>query len=157
MVLDLEGPPCAGDCPGHGHFEWYASGAAIGRAGQRAALEQPDSALGREAAAGREITGALVTELAHDGDDVARAVLAEQGACSGSGSSGSSTSSTPRSIVIGGGAIGAGDLLLDPAREVVAARGAAGAARHRAHRPAALRRRGGHARRGDARLRGARR
>jgi glucokinase len=120
MVLDLQGPPCAPDCPGHGHFEWYASGAAIGRAGQRAAVEQPRSALGREAAAGREITGALVTELAHDGDEVARAVLAEQGRLLGFGLATLVNVFNPEVIVIGGGAIGAGDLLLDPAREVVA-------------------------------------
>ena len=56
----------------------------VGRArsaarGVRAALEQPDSALGRELAAGREITGALVTELAHDGDAVARDAIADVG------------------------------------------------------------------------------
>ena len=40
------------------------------RAGERAARgASPDSALGRRLAAGGEITGALVTELAHGGDD----------------------------------------------------------------------------------------
>jgi glucokinase len=121
MVLDLEGPPCSPGCPGYGHFEWYASGSAIGRAGQRAAVEKPDSALGREAAAGREVTGALVTELAHDGDEQARAVLTEQGRLLGLGLVGLINVFNPEVIVIGGGAIGAGDLLLDPAREVVAA------------------------------------
>ena len=120
MVLDKDGPPCSPGCPGHGHFEWYASGAAIGRAGQRAAIEKPDSALGREAAAGREVTGALVTELGHDGDEVARAVLAEQGRLLGLGLVGLVNVFNPEVIVIGGGGIGAGDLLLDPAREVIA-------------------------------------
>ena len=66
------------------------------RAGARA-IEQPDSALGARAAAGREITGALVTELAHDGDERARAVLGQVGPpARARAGRGSSTSSTPR-------------------------------------------------------------
>ena len=58
----------------------WRSGTAIGREAERRPREQtrtPRS--GRRLAAGAEITGALVTELAHDGDQAARAVLAEIG------------------------------------------------------------------------------
>jgi glucokinase len=122
VVVDLHGPDCPGDCPGRGCLEVVASGRAIGRAGERAARAHPDSALGRRLAAGREITGGIVTELAHDGDDAARAVLAEVGAALGAGLTGVVNALNPEVIVIGGGAVAAGDLLLDPARAVVAER-----------------------------------
>ena len=52
-----------------------ASGTAIGREGAAAAERHPESPLGQIRAQAREVTGALVTELAHDGDPVAREVL----------------------------------------------------------------------------------
>ncbi len=120
MVVMFDGPPCAGECPGTGHFEYYVSGNAIGRAGAEAARAAPDSALGREAAAGRDISGALVTEVAHDGDITARRVLAEVGHRLGLGIVSLVNIFNPEVVVIGGGAIGAGELLLAPAREIVA-------------------------------------
>jgi glucokinase len=63
-----------------------------------------------------------VTELAHDGDEVARAVLAEIGRRLGYGLVGVVNVFNPELIVIGGGAIAAGELLLEPARAVVAER-----------------------------------
>ena len=47
-------------------------------------------------------------------------MLADQGRLLGTGLAGLVNVFNPEVIVIGGGAIGAGDLLLDPAREVVA-------------------------------------
>ena len=82
-------------------------------------------------AAGREITGGIVTEMAHDGDPAARAVLAEVGRRLGFGLVGLVNAFNPEVIVIGGGAVAAGDLLLDPAREV---RGEQGAPADRAMR-----------------------
>jgi len=117
MVIDIDGPPCR--CPGHGHYEWYASGRAIGRAGEDAADRNPDSALGRARAEGREITGALVTELAHDGDEDAVAAIALVGERLGLGMVSLVNIFNPEVIAIGGGAVAAGDLLLGPAREVV--------------------------------------
>jgi glucokinase len=119
MVVDLHGPDCQGACPGRGCLEVMASGSAIGREGVAAAQRAPSSALGRRMAAGREISGAIVTELAHDGDEVAQAVLAEIGRRLGYGLTGVVNVFNPEVIVIGGGAIAAGELLLGPAREVV--------------------------------------
>ena len=119
MVVELDGPPCGGDCPGSGHYEWYASGNAIGRAGQELAEREPDSALGRELAAGRPVTGALVGELAHDGDPGARAAVELVGRRLGAGMVTLVNVFGPELIVVGGGAIAAGDLLLDPARRQV--------------------------------------
>jgi glucokinase len=122
MVVDLHGPECQGDCPGRGCLEVLASGSRIGRDGIEAARTEPDSALGRRAAAGREITGGIVTELAHHGDPAAREVLAEIGRRLGYGLVGVVNVFNPELVVLGGGALAAGDLLLDPAREVVAER-----------------------------------
>jgi glucokinase len=122
MVVDLHGPDCQGACPGRGCLEVLASGSAIGREGVAAAQRAPESALGRRLAAGREISGGIVTEMAHDGDSVARDVLAEIGRRLGYGLVGVVNVFNPEVIVIGGGAIAAGELLLEPAREVVASR-----------------------------------
>ena len=120
-VLALHGPECPGDCPGIGCFEALVSGNAIGREGRRMAAEQPDSALGRRLAADREIDGGIVTELAHGGDSLAREVLGEIGARLGFGLVGLVNTFNPEVVVIGGGAVRGGDLLLEPARAVVAA------------------------------------
>jgi glucokinase len=122
MVIDINGPPCPGRCPNHGCLESLASGIAIGREGLRVARDAPESALGRALLAGREITGALVTELAHDGDAAARDVLALIGERLGIGITSLVNIFDPEVVVVGGGVIAAGDLLLAPARDVVARR-----------------------------------
>lgn len=122
MSINEQGPPCHGSCPGRGCLESYVSGTALGDAGDRAANEAPDSALGRARAAGHEITGALVTELAFDGDPASVAAVRAMGAHLGTGIAGLVNLLNPEVVVVGGGVIAAGDLLLDPAREVVAAR-----------------------------------
>jgi glucokinase len=120
-VLQLHGPDCPGDCPGIGCFEALVSGSAIGREGRRVAAEQSDSALGLRLAADKEIDGGIVTELAHGGDPQACEVLEEIGTRLGFGLVGLVNTFNPEVIVIGGGAVRAGDLLLEPARAVVAA------------------------------------
>ena len=120
IVVDFDGPDCQGDCPGRGCLEVLASGTAIGVAGREAARGRSDSELAKRVAAGREITGALVTELAHDGDPVAVETLAEVGRRLGAGITSVVNALNPEVVVIGGGAVAAGELLLGPAREVVA-------------------------------------
>jgi glucokinase len=120
-VLQIHGPDCPGDCPGVGCFEALVSGTAIGREGLRRAEADPDSALGRRLAAEKEITGGIVTEMAHDGDALAREVLAEIGERLGFGLVGLVNTFNPEVIVIGGGAVRGGELLLEPARRVIAA------------------------------------
>jgi glucokinase len=122
MVIDLHGPDCQGDCPGRGCLEVMASGSTIGREGRAAAAAHPESALGRRMAAEQEITGGIVTELAHAGDAAAASVLAQIGRRLGYGLVGVVNVFNPELIVIGGGAIAAGELLLGPAREVVSER-----------------------------------
>jgi len=118
-VLNLHGPECPGDCPGIGCFEALVSGMAIAREGERLAEAEPASALGRRLAAGGEIDGGIVTELAHAGDELAREVLAVIGERLGFGLVGLVNTFNPEVIVIGGGAARGGDLLLDPARVVL--------------------------------------
>ena len=120
VVLSLDGADCPGECPGRGCFEVLVSGTAIGVLGQSVAIERTDSELGRRLVAGHEISGGIVTELAHGGDQAAREVLAEIGRRLGFGLVGVVNAFNPEVIVIGGGAVRGGELLIEPAREVVA-------------------------------------
>ena len=129
MVVDIDGPLCSGGCSNRGCLETLVSGPAIARAGNDAAARAPGSALAAALLAGRAITGPLVTELAHGGDAAARAVIEGVGTSLGAGLSSLVNIFNPELIVIGGGVIGAGDLLLDPARRVVAERALSPSAR----------------------------
>jgi len=122
MTIDLHGEDCPGDCPGRGCFETIVSGRAIAVAAERAGRASPDSPLGRLVEDGREISGGLVAEMAHDGDEGAQAVLAGVGERLGVGIAGLVNALDPDVVVIGGGAGAAADLLLDPARAAAAAR-----------------------------------
>src|SRR3954467_13084942 len=122
IVIDETGPPCPGNCPGHGCLEAFVSGPALAIEGRARAEADAESGLGAALAAGREITGPLVTELAHDGDAAARAGIAALGRRLGVGMTSLVNALNPEVLVVGGGLIAAGDLLLDPAREVVAER-----------------------------------
>jgi glucokinase len=122
IVIDEAGPPCPGNCPNHGCLESFVSGPALAREGRARGQAEPESGLGRAVAAGREITGPLVTELAHDGDEAARAAIAVLGRHLGVGMASLVNVFNPEVIVIGGGLVAAGDLLLEPARRVVAER-----------------------------------
>jgi glucokinase len=122
LVVDLHGPDCPGDCPGQGCLEVLASGSAIGLEGQTAGELLPDSALGHRLASGAQVSGEYVTELAHSGDEPAMQALATIGQRLGAGLTGLVNVFNPEVIVVGGGAVAAGDLLLGPARAVVAER-----------------------------------
>jgi glucokinase len=118
-VIDLDGPPCQGNCPGRGCIETLASGTALGREAREAAQREPDSALGAMAADGEEIDGKAVTELALAGDLIAIGVFDLIGSRLGAALVTFANIFEPKVIVIGGGVMAAGDLLLDPARKVL--------------------------------------
>jgi glucokinase len=122
MTIDHHGPPCQGTCPGRGCLEVMASGTAIGRDGTDAGRRDPASALGRAVAQRGVVTGEEVAQLALAGDPAACSVMAAIGRSLGAGLASVVNIFEPEVIVIGGGAAAAGDLLLDPAREVVAER-----------------------------------
>jgi glucokinase len=122
IVIEADGPPCQGNCPNRGCVEALASGTAIAREGQAAAARAPDSALGRAAARGEAVDGRLVTDAALDGDETARGVIALTGRRIGVALSSLANALEPDVIVIGGGAIRAGELLVGPARTELASR-----------------------------------
>jgi glucokinase len=106
MVIDYDGPPCGGHCPGRGHLETLAAGPAA-------------DALARE----RYGPGSAARDLARraaQGDDEAAALLAEVGHRLGSGLASLVNIFNPELIVIGGGFAEVGEPLLGPARATVA-------------------------------------
>jgi glucokinase len=119
MVIDINGPRCQGNCPNHGCFEAMASGTALAREAQLFATVQPESALGHALRDGRELDGPLVTELAHDGDSAARDVIQLIGERVGVAIASYVNIFNPQMVVVGGGVMGAGEMLLEPARREV--------------------------------------
>ena len=115
IIVEPGGPLCG--CGNLGCWEQVASGRAIDRMGREAAREFPNSRL-VELAGGdpHKVTGPVVTEAAKDGDAVARSILAEVGRRLGEGIAGLVNVLDPDIVVVGGGAIVAEDLLLEPAR-----------------------------------------
>ena len=108
--------PCA--CGGIGHFEALASGSAIGRfarEGIASGSAPADSVLRRHDL--DTITGKVVTIAAHEGDVFARDVIATAGRWLGVGVASLINALDPEIVVVGGGAMEAGDLLLEPARK----------------------------------------
>jgi glucokinase len=118
-VIQVDGPPCQGNCPNHGCVEALASGTALGREGRAAAESAADSALGEALADGKEIDGRVITEAALAGDETARGVFELIGSRLGVACASFANIFQPHAIVVGGGVIAAGDLLLEPARREV--------------------------------------
>lgn len=128
MTLDPAGPVCA--CGVRGHLEALASGTAIGRAAQEAlaAGDVPaDSRLHHLDA----LTGKSVTVAAHAGDAAAAAIVRRCGYWLGVGIASLVNALDPEIVVLGGGAMQAGDLLLEPARAAAAEHVVGGAYRPR--------------------------
>jgi glucokinase len=119
MVVEMDGPPCQGNCPNWGCLESVASGTALVREASLRVARQPDTALGHALEAGRELTGPMITELAQEGDPVAIEAITVIGRRLGVGLASLANIFNPQVIVIGGGVIGAGELLLGPARDVM--------------------------------------
>lgn len=132
VIVDPAGPLCG--CGNHGCWEQLASGRAIDRLGREAVARHPHGALARMVnGAVDTVSGPLVTAAARDGDEEAVGILAEVGRRLGEGIAGLVNVLDPEVVVVGGGAIEAGDLLLDPAREAYAE--AVEGVQHRPHVP----------------------
>jgi glucokinase len=113
LVVSAGGRRCP--CGNLGCLEAYASGTAIGRAAEAAIAE------GRVPAGSPlhdldVLTGKTVTAVAAEGDASAVAAVAEVGRWLGVGIGSLVNALDPDIVVIGGGAMQAGPLLLDPAR-----------------------------------------
>jgi glucokinase len=122
MVVEINGRPCQGNCPNWGCLESVASGTALVREVSLSVARRPDTALGRALEAGRELTGPMITELAQQGDPVACDAIDVIGRALGVGVANVVNIFNPQVVVIGGGVSAAGEMLLAPAREVVARR-----------------------------------
>ena len=92
------------------------------REATRLAAERPESGLAAPSPTGASCSGPLVTELAHDGDEAAIEAVELIGARLGVVITSLVNIFNPEIVVIGGGVIAAGELLLAPARTVVAER-----------------------------------
>jgi len=122
VTIDVHGGPCQGTCPGIGHLESLASGTGASARALRIAEERPEGDLGRAAAAGQRVDARLVVELARAGPGDAREVLETTGTYLGFGIANYVNVFNPEVVVVGGGFGQVGELLLEPARRVVAER-----------------------------------
>ena len=108
IVIGIDGPPCG--CGGHGHLESYAAGRVADAAARRLYGEGSD---------GHELVA-----KAKEGDAEAVKALAEIGRHLGAGIASLVNIFEPEVVVVGGGfGSSAGELLLGPAREVLAIEG----------------------------------
>ena len=130
IIVEPGGPLCG--CGNQGCWEQVASGRAIDRLGRQAARQHREGLL-LELAGGDPdaVTGRSVTAAAEGGDVVATRILAEVGRRLGEGIAGLVNVLDPDVVVVGGGAMEAGELLLGPARGAFAE-----AVEAPAHRPA---------------------
>ncbi|HSS03942.1 MAG TPA: ROK family protein [Solirubrobacterales bacterium] len=122
VAIQLDGPACQGNCPGHGCVETLASGTALGREGRAAAESEPESALGKLLVEDQLVDGKAVTVAAQAGDETAIGVFDLVGSRLGVALASFANIFEPEVIVVGGGVMAAGDLLLDPARRELEAR-----------------------------------
>ena len=120
-MIDIDGPPCQGNCPNHGCIESIASGTALARDAALAAAEHPGLRAGPGGRAGGWSTGGLVTERARRRGSLSTTSW-RPGRRLGAALSGLANIFDPDVMVIGGGVMAAGDLILDPAREEFAGR-----------------------------------
>jgi glucokinase len=118
MVMDPSGPACV--CGRRGCWEALVSGTSLGRAARELAGSQLEGAVARAAAGGRP-RGEHLSEAARAGDPAAGAALAEAGGWLGRGLANLVAVLDPDVIVLGGGVAGAGEMLMGPARKVLAA------------------------------------
>ena len=151
IIIDVNGPKCPANCPNHGCLEAYVAGPAMGAAALAAARAR--ARLGPRPGPGgraRPSTAGCSPGSALEGDAGAVAVLERAGEYLGAGLVTLANIFDPELIVIGGGAAAAGELLLAPARRVLAARAPAAGARPGARRAGGARPRRRLHRRGGA-------
>jgi glucokinase len=113
MVIVYDGIPCQGTCTGRGHLEPYVTGVAAAKLAQ--------------AEFGPAVDAHRLVRLATEGEPRAIDILDGIGRHLGAGIGSLVNIFNPELVVIGGGFAAAGDFILDPAREIVAREGLAGA------------------------------
>ena len=113
MVIVYDGLPCQGTCTGRGHLEPYVTGVAATKLAQEAF--------------GPAVDAHRLVRLANEREPRAIEILDGIGRHLGAGIGTLVNIFNPELVVIGGGFAAAGDFVLDPAREIVAREGLAGA------------------------------
>jgi len=113
IVIEFDGVPCQGTCTGRGHLEPYVTGFAATKLAQEAF--------------GPAVDAHRLVRLAGEGEARAVEILDGIGRRLGAGIGSLVHFCTPGLVVLGGGFAAAGDFILDPAREIVAREGLAGA------------------------------
>ena len=115
MVVDPSGPPCP--CGRRGCWERYASGAGLGvRAREAAMAGRLHDVVQRSGGDPESVRGEDVSAAAAAGDPEARQVIEEVGWWVGFGLANLAGALDPECFVLGGGLVGAGDLLVAAAR-----------------------------------------
>ncbi len=115
ISVKADGPPCQGDCPGHGCLETMCSGTALTRDFRTFAQAHPDTPLGRLHVAGG-LDSRTGLDLAQQGDADGIEIVATAGRWLGAGIASLCNVFDPDIVIIGGGVSDAGELLLGPAR-----------------------------------------
>jgi glucokinase len=113
IVIVFDGLPCQGTCTGRGHLEPYVTGVAATKLAQ--------------AEFGPAVDSHRLVRLANEGELRAVEILDGIGRHLGAGIGSLVNIFNPELVVIGGGFAAAGDFILDPAREITAREGLAGA------------------------------
>jgi glucokinase len=113
VVIEFDGIPCQGTCTGRGHLEPYVTGFAATKLAQEVF--------------GPAVDAHRLVRLANEGEQRAIEILDGIGRHLGAGIGSLVNIFNPELVVIGGGFAAAGDFILDPAREIVAREGLAGA------------------------------
>lgn len=115
IILNPDGDEKCG-CGATGCMEAMASGAALGRAGRRAASADPTGRLVKLAGAAEKVTGETVHRSARNGDPTAQELFDQLGHWLGVGIASLVNLFDPQLVILGGGLVTTGDLLLTPTR-----------------------------------------
>jgi glucokinase len=119
MVVDPNGPACP--CGKRGCWERYASGSGLGRLAREAANAGRASRMVELAGGDPEnVKGEHATGAAAEGDNAAKAVMADFAWWLALGLTNLANIFDPECFVVGGGLVSAGDLILAPARAAFA-------------------------------------
>ncbi len=117
LPMGVDFPPAGEHFPQPGSLEWMAAGHALDRLTLECAHAYPDAQLGRALAEGQKLRGADAVAAARDGDPEARAIVERWAHAIGIGIANAINTFDPDEVVIGGGAVAAGDMFLQTATQ----------------------------------------
>ena len=106
------------DCGKRGCWETIASGPALARLAREVVASNPSGSLATKLSDSRP-TGEAIVSLADEGEETARALVAEVGRAFGDGLAGLIAIFDPEIVVVGGGLGSVGESIVGPARRVV--------------------------------------